>query len=76
MTSAKKKDNLEERNSGLIVKKLSLKNDLFIKTEKEMDKKIIKQENKTNLKEMFKNIDNNNLHGEIETESPEGKETW
>jgi antitoxin component of MazEF toxin-antitoxin module len=48
---------------------------LFIKTEKEMDKKIIKQENKTNLKEMLKNIDNNNLHGEIETESPEGKET-
>jgi len=69
-------NSLGVRIPGFIVKDLSLKDGSFVEIEEEGDKIIIKQKNKANLKEMLKNIDINNLHGEIETENPERKEIW
>ena len=52
------------------------KSKIIIEIEEERVKIVIKQKNKANLEKMLKNIDINILHGEIETESPEGKEIW
>ncbi len=52
------------------------KSKIIVEIEEERVKIVIKQKNKANLEKMLKNIDINILHGEIETESPEGKEIW
>ena len=69
-------NSLGVRIPGFIVKDLSLKDGSFVEIEEEGDKIVIKQKKKVDLNEMLKNIDINNLHGEIETEAPEGKEIW
>ncbi len=64
------------RIPSLIAKDLSLKEGSFVEIEDERGRIVIKPKKKNDLKEMLKNISDNNLHGEFETESPVGNEAW
>ncbi len=69
-------NSLGVRIPSLMAKDLSLKDGSFVEIEEEGDKIVIKQKKKTNLNEMLRSIDINNLHGEIDTNSPVGNEIW
>jgi antitoxin MazE len=64
------------RIPNLIVRELSLKDGSFVDI-KDMDNEIIiKLKERNTLSEMLKAINEQNIHGEIETNGPVGNEAW
>ena len=64
------------RIPNFIVKELSLKEGSSVQIEDEGDKIIITPKRKQYLSEMLKDITDENLHNEIETDSIMGNEIW
>jgi len=64
------------RIPNLIVREFSLKNGSFVNINDNGNEIIIKPIRKSRLSEMLDNIDDRNVHGEIETTGPVGKEIW
>jgi antitoxin MazE len=59
---------------NLIVRELSLKDGSFVEIKDDGNEIIIKPKNK--LSEMLNQINETNIHKEIETTGPVGKEIW
>ena len=59
-----------------IVRGLSLKDGSFVDISIKAKEIIIKPVQKNKLPEMLSKINDNNLHNEIETNGPVGKEVW
>jgi antitoxin MazE len=64
------------RIPGLIVRKLSLKDGSSVDINDKGKMIIIKPVQKNKLSEMLSKIDEQNIHKEIETGGPVGKEIW
>ena len=64
------------RIPNLIVRELSLKDGSFVDIRDKGKEIIIKPVQRTRLSEMLSKINEQNLHREIETGGPVGKEIW
>jgi len=64
------------RIPNLIVRELSLKNGAVVNINDNGNEIIIKPIQKNRLSEMLEKINSENLHQEIETTGPVGKEIW
>jgi antitoxin MazE len=64
------------RIPNLIVRELSLKDGSCVDIKDMGNEIIIKPKEKTNLSEMLKKVNEQNIHGEIETGGPVGNEIW
>jgi len=64
------------RIPSLIVRELSLKDGSFVDINDKGKVIIIKPIQKNKLSEMLSNINEHNIHKEIETGDPVGKEIW
>ncbi|MCF7946637.1 MAG: AbrB/MazE/SpoVT family DNA-binding domain-containing protein [Spirochaetia bacterium] len=64
------------RIPSLIAKDLSLKEGSSVEIEDDRGRIVIKPKKQNDLKEMLEHIDNQNIHGEFETEGPAGNEAW
>jgi antitoxin MazE len=67
-------NSLGRRIPNLIVRELSLKDGSFVEIKDMGNKIIIKPKEKNKLSDMLKVINEQNIHGEIETNGPVGKE--
>jgi len=64
------------RIPGLIVRELALKDGSYVDINDKGKTIIIKPIQKNNLSEMLSNINEQNIHKEIDTGNPVGKEIW
>jgi antitoxin MazE len=64
------------RIPNLIVRELSLKEGSFVDIKDMGNEIIIKPKEKNKLSEMISAINEQNIHREIETNGPVGKEVW
>jgi len=64
------------RIPSLIVRELALKDGSYVDINDKGKTIIIKPIQKNNLSEMLSNINEQNIHKEIDTGSPVGKEIW
>jgi antitoxin MazE len=64
------------RIPNLIVKELSLKDGSVVEIKDDGNEIIIKPKNKNTLSEMLNQINETNIHEEIKTNGPMGKEIW
>ncbi|GHV12561.1 multidrug transporter MatE [Spirochaetia bacterium] len=64
------------RIPNLIVRELSLKDGSFVDIKDEGNEIIIKPKGNNELSAMLNLINEKNIHGEIETSGPVGKEAW
>jgi antitoxin MazE len=64
------------RIPNFIVRKLSLKDGSCVDINDRGNEIVIKPIQKNRLSEMLSKINDQNLHGEIETTGPVGKEVW
>ena len=64
------------RISKKVAKKLNLAEGVKIEMKLEKNKLIIRRRRKNSLKSLVEQITPENLHGEINFGSPEGRETW
>ena len=64
------------RIPNLIVRELSLKEGTYVDINDRGKKIVIKPIRKNRLSEMLSNINDQNLHEEIDTGEPVGKEVW
>ena len=64
------------RIPNLIVRQLSLKDGSFVDINDNGNEIIVKPFQKSGLSEMLAGINENNIHKEIETFGPVGKEIW
>ncbi|GHV95605.1 multidrug transporter MatE [Spirochaetia bacterium] len=64
------------RIPNLIVRDLSLKDGSFVDIKDTGNEIIIKPKEKTRLSNMLSRINGENLHEEVETAGPIGKEIW
>jgi len=69
-------NSLGVRIPNLIVRELSLKDGSLVDINDRGKEIIIKPVQKNKLSEMVSNINENNIHKEIETGGPVGKEVW
>ena len=69
-------NSLGVRIPNLIVRELSLKDGSLVDINDRGKEIIIKPVQKNKLSEMVNNINENNIHKEIETGGPVGKEVW
>jgi len=69
-------NSLGVRIPNLIVRELSLKDGSLVDINDKGKTIIIKPIQKNKLSEMLNNINENNIHKEIETSGPIGKEIW
>lgn len=60
----------------MIAKELMLKNGSEVELYEESDKIIIQPQKKPLLNDLLEEINDKNVHGEVETEGPYGKEIW
>ena len=59
-----------------IVKEFSLKDGSFVEIEDREDQIVIYPKKKRNLNDMLQKINKDNIHSEIQTNTPVGKEIW
>jgi antitoxin MazE len=64
------------RIPDFIVKELSLKNGSFVDIKDKGNEIIIKPKAKNKLSEMLNQINEKNIHSEVETNGPVGNEAW
>jgi len=64
------------RIPNLIVREFSLKNGAIVNINDNGNEIIIKPKQKNKLSEMLEKINSENIHQEIETTGPVGKEIW
>ena len=64
------------RIPNLLVRELSLKDGSLVDINDKGKEIIIKPVQKNKLSEMLSNINENNIHKEVETGGPVGKEIW
>jgi antitoxin MazE len=64
------------RIPGLMAKDLELKDGSTVEIIDEQDQIVIRPKKGKTLKEMLKGINNSNIHNEIDTNGPIGKEVW
>ncbi len=64
------------RIPNFIVKKLSLKDGSAVEIEDKKGQIIIHLKNKKNLNELLQKINKTNIHSEVDTFGPIGKEIW
>jgi antitoxin MazE len=64
------------RIPNLIIREFSLKDGSFIEIKDAGNEIIIKPKKKNKLSEMLDAINEHNIHEEVETEGPVGKELW
>jgi antitoxin MazE len=64
------------RIPNTIVRELSLEDGSFVDIKDNGKEIIIKLKRKNKLSEMLDNINEKNIHGEIETNGPVGNELW
>jgi len=69
-------NSLGVRIPNLIVRELSLKDGTLVDINDKGNAIIIKPIQKNKLSEMLSNINEQNMHKEIEAEGPVGKEIW
>jgi len=69
-------NSLGVRIPNLIVRELSLKDGSFVDINDRGKEIVIKPIQKNKLSEMLNNINEKNIHEEIETGKPVGKEIW
>jgi antitoxin MazE len=69
-------NSLGVRIPNLLVRELSLKDGSLVDINERGKEIIIKPVKKNRLSEMLSNINENNIHNEIETGGPVGKEIW
>jgi len=69
-------NSLGVRIPNLLVRELSLKNGSLVDINDRGKEIIIKPVQKNKLSEMLSNINENNIHKEIKTGGPVGKEIW
>jgi antitoxin MazE len=64
------------RIPNLIVRELSLKDGSLVDIKDKGNEIIIKPKEKNKLSEMLNQINEKNIHGEVETNGPVGNEAW
>jgi antitoxin MazE len=64
------------RIPNLITRELSLKDGSFVDIKDEKGEIIIKPKGQNKLSELISKINENNIHGEVETNGPVGNEIW
>ena len=69
-------NSLGVRIPSFIVKDLSLKDGSCVDIDDFGDNIVIKPKNKISLSQMLSNINEDNIHNEIETSTPMGNEIW
>ncbi|MDR0640093.1 MAG: AbrB/MazE/SpoVT family DNA-binding domain-containing protein [Spirochaetaceae bacterium] len=72
----KRGNSLGVRIPDLIVRDLSLKDGSFVDIEDKGNEIIVKPKAKNKLSKLLHGINKKNIHGEVETNGPVGKEVW